>query len=58
MKDLFLAKFPTAKVTQYSSVEGDVIVMVNGQTAYNKEDRHNAYNWLTMMENAYYRSLN
>lgn len=58
MKDLFLAKFPTAKISQYSSSNGDVIVMVNSQTAYNKEDRHNASNWLMMMENAYYRSLN
>lgn len=57
MKNLFLAKFPNAKVTEYNDNNGDVVVMVNGQTAFNKEDRYNASNWLMMMENAYNRSL-
>lgn len=57
MKALFLNIRPTANVTEKKNNNGDVIVYVNGQTAFNKEDRYNASNWLTMMENAYQRSL-
>lgn len=56
MKDIFLKKYPDAKVTESKNKDGDVIVSVNGQTAFNKEDRHNSSNWLTMMENALKRS--
>lgn len=57
MKNDFLQKFPTAIVTEKNNQNGDTIVYVNGQTAFNKSDRHNASNWLTMMENAYKRAL-
>lgn len=57
MKALFLNIRPTANVTEKKNNNGDVVVYVNGQTAFNKEDRYNASNWLTMMENAYQRSL-
>ena len=56
MKALFLNTRPTAIVTERKNSDGDAIVYVNGQTAFNKEDRYNASNWLTMMENAYQRS--
>lgn len=46
----------SAIVTEKRSANGDVIVYVNGQTAFNKEDRHNAENWLNMMINAFKRS--
>ena len=57
MKALFLETRSEAKITEKRSSNGDIIVYVNGQTAFNKEDRYNASNWLTMMENAYQRSL-
>jgi hypothetical protein len=57
MKALFLNTRPTANVTEKKNSNGEVIVYVNGQTAFNKEDRYNASNWPTMMENAYQRSL-
>ena len=57
MKNLFLKSRPEAKVTEKISLKGDTIVYVNGQTAFNKEDRYNSSNWLAMMENAYQRSL-
>lgn len=57
MKALFLKTIPEAKVTEKKNSNGDIIVYVNGQTAFNKEDRYNASLWLTMMENAYKRSL-
>lgn len=57
MKAIFLNTRPTANVTEKRNSKGDVIVYVNGQTAFNKEDRYNAANWIIMMENAYQRSL-
>lgn len=56
MKQEFLKIQPTAIVTEKRASNGDVIVYVNGQTAFNKEDRYNASNWLTMMSNAFNRS--
>ena len=56
MKQEFLKVQPTAIVTEKRALNGDVIVYVNGQTAFNKEDRYNASNWLTMMSNAFNRS--
>jgi hypothetical protein len=56
MKNQLLQIYPTAIVTEKRSANGDVIVYVNGQTAFNKEDRHNAENWLNMMINAFKRS--
>lgn len=55
--NLFLAHYPTATVTEKKNTNGDVIVSVNGQTAFNKEDRFNASNWFLMMENALKRSI-
>ena len=57
MKNLFLQTRPDAIVTERKNNNGDIIVYVNGQTAFNKEDRYNASNWLRAMENAYQRSL-
>jgi len=57
MKAIFLKTRPEAKVTEKKNSNGDIIVYVNGQTAFNKEDRSNAANWIIMMENAYQRSL-
>ena len=56
MKKQLLEIYPTAIVTEKRSSNGDVIVYVNGQTAFNKEDRYNAENWLNMMINAFKRS--
>jgi len=56
MKNQLLKIYPTAIVTEKRSANGDVIVYVNGQTAFNKEDRHNAESWLNMMINAFKRS--
>ena len=57
MKAIFLQTRPEAVVTEKANKNGDMIVYVNGQTAFNKEDRWNASNWLTAMEAAYQRSL-
>jgi hypothetical protein len=57
MKNLFLAQYPTATITTKKASNGDEIILVNGQTAYNKEDRFNASNWFFMMENALKRSM-
>jgi adenine specific DNA methylase Mod len=57
MKALFLTIQPSAVVTESRSINGDMIVYVNGQTAFNKEDRYNSSEWLTMMSNAFNRSL-
>ncbi len=57
MKDLFLAQYPAALITTKKASNGDEIVLVNGQTAYNKADRFNAANWFLMMENALKRSI-
>jgi len=54
---LFLEKRPSAQVTTKKERNGDVIVYVNGQTAFNTEDIYNSSEWLNMMENAYQRSL-
>ena len=56
MKALFLNIEPTALVTEKRTNNGDIIVSVNGQTAFNKSDVFNAANWLNMMINAYNRS--
>lgn len=56
MKKQFLKIYPTANVTEKRASNGDMIVYVNGQTAFNKEDRYNAENWLNMMINALERS--
>lgn len=56
MKKQFLKIYPTATVTEKRASNGDMIVYVNGQTAFNKEDRYNAENWLNMMINALERS--
>lgn len=57
MKDLFLSQHPEAVITTKKAPNGDEIVLVNGQTAYNKTDRFNAQNWFLMMENALKRSV-
>jgi hypothetical protein len=57
MKNLFLTKYPTAVITEKKAINGDIIILINGQTAYNKEDRFNASNWFLMMENALKRSM-
>jgi len=56
MKNQFLQLYPQAIITE-KKVNGDVIVYVNGQTAFNKSDVYNASNWLLMMKNAYLRAL-
>ncbi len=55
--NLFLAQYPAAVITTKRAANGDEIILVNGQTAYNKSDRFNAANWLLMMENALKRSF-
>lgn len=57
MKVLFLSQYPDAIVTENKNIKGDIIVKVNGQTAFNKSDVYQSSNWMTMMENAYNRSL-
>ena len=56
MKALFLKIEPTAIITEKRASNGDIIVYVNGQTAFNKSDVYNAGSWLNMMSNAYNRS--
>lgn len=56
MKEEFLKIRPDAQVTTKKNSQGNNIIYVNGQTAFNLEDRYNASNWLTAMESAYQRS--
>ena len=56
MEQQLLEIYPTAIVTKKRAKIGDIIVYVNGQTAYNQEDRYNAENWLNMMINAFKNS--
>ncbi len=53
---IFLKSNPQAKITTKKKSNGDVIVMVNGQTAYNKSDQYSAEHHLTAMMNALKRS--
>ena len=57
MTNQFKVTRPSAIVTEKKNSNGDVIIYINGQTAFNKGDRYNSSNWTTMMENAYQRSL-
>lgn len=57
MKKIFIEKYPNAIISKRKNKKGDIIVSVNGCTAYNQEDRYSSSKWFTMMENAYHRSL-
>jgi hypothetical protein len=48
----------TEKQKENKEGKNETIVYVNGETAFNKEDKHNSENWNSMMENAYRRSKN
>lgn len=54
----FNNKFPEAVVTIKRTSEGDDIVYVNGQTAFNKSDRSWYSDYMLRMENALKRSIN
>lgn len=52
----FLKKHPNAKITTKKK-GNDIIVYVNGETAFNKSDHHNASNWGNALERALKASL-
>lgn len=52
----FNQKFPEAVVTVKRVSNGDDIVYVNGQTAFNKSDRNWYSDYMVRMENALNRS--
>lgn len=51
----FSKLYPTAVVTTKLNANNDMIVYVNGQTAYNRSDR-NTFDQITRMTNALLRS--
>jgi hypothetical protein len=56
--ETFNQKFPEAVVTSKKNKDGDTIVYVDGQTAFNKDSRWQGDTWMVCMENAMNRAKN
>ena len=48
---------PDAKIEKRRNTDGDYIIYINGETAFNMSSK-NTSNWEFAMESAYKRSLN